>query len=336
MTRVGTRGAGLSKDIALSVKNRLTHLGANVSDDLARLSGKVEDAFAYADGAVSKNIGKHNARFYQSNGGNWDEVASGILGGSGAGRKAATEFSDDASQALAKHGDEVSQALKETGEQSGKRASAEFGSEAVENSVGHNNTVSEAFQNSPEVHWDGTKWESHTDDIHRKMLEDNVPLTSEVHTIDEIAKQQAEILKVQNGEEALSTNLKKGNFGEMVQDEYYRQFGYDRISKDMVTDLGEGGHQGIDGVYYNPNGHPPYIIAEAKYNTARLGNTVSDGKQMSELWVRNRLEKAVGLELAEKIHEAEYLGDVQKHLFNVKKDGSIIVNELDVMARKLN
>ena len=71
MARVGTRGAGLSKDIALSVKNKLTHLGANVSDDLARLSGKVEDAFAYADGAVSKNIGKHNARVYQSNGGNW-------------------------------------------------------------------------------------------------------------------------------------------------------------------------------------------------------------------------------------------------------------------------
>jgi PAAR repeat protein len=111
LARVGTRGAGLSKDIALSVKNKLTHLGANVSDDLARLSGKVEDAFAYADGAVSKNIGKHNARVYQSNGGNWDEVASGILGGSGVGRKAAAEFSDDASQALAKHGDEVSQAL---------------------------------------------------------------------------------------------------------------------------------------------------------------------------------------------------------------------------------
>ena len=133
LARVGTRGAGLSKDIALSVKNKLTHLGANVSDDLARLSGKVEDAFAYADGAVSKNIGKHNARVYQSNGGNWDEVASGILGSSGAGRKAAAEFSDDASQALAKQGDEVSQALRETGEQSSKRASAEFSGEASVN-----------------------------------------------------------------------------------------------------------------------------------------------------------------------------------------------------------
>lgn len=110
----------------------MTHLGANVSDNLARLSDKVEDAFAYADGAVSKNIGKHNARVYQSNGGNWDEVASGILGSSGAGRKAAAEFSDDASQALAKHGDEVNQALKETGEQAGKKVGQEFSQETSE------------------------------------------------------------------------------------------------------------------------------------------------------------------------------------------------------------
>lgn len=129
MARVGTRGAGLSKDIALSVKNKLTHLGANVSDDLARLSGKVEDAFAYADGAVSKNIGKHNARFYQSNGGNWDEVASGILGGSGAGRKAAAEFSDDASQALAKHGDDVARNAAETGKRAADNFADDIGEE---------------------------------------------------------------------------------------------------------------------------------------------------------------------------------------------------------------
>ena len=114
MARVGTRGAGLSKDIALSVKNKLTHLGANVSDDLARLSGKVEDAFAYADGAVSKNIGKHNARFYQSNGGNWDEASKSLdgleLGGLNKG------FSKNVSDDLAGHTDEVSRGLKETAE----------------------------------------------------------------------------------------------------------------------------------------------------------------------------------------------------------------------------
>lgn len=68
-------------------------------------------------------------------------MASGILGGSGAGRKAAAEFSDDASQALAKHGDEVSQALKETGEQAGKHASAEFGGEASEALAKHGDDV---------------------------------------------------------------------------------------------------------------------------------------------------------------------------------------------------
>lgn len=150
MARVGTRGAGLSKDIALSVKNRLTHLGANVSDDLARLSGKVEDAFAYADGAVSKNIGKHNARFYQSNGGNWDEVASGILGSSGAGRKAAAEFSDDASQALARHGDEVSRALKETGEQAGKKVGQEFSQETSEQLAKHSDDVAKGAKEAGE------------------------------------------------------------------------------------------------------------------------------------------------------------------------------------------
>ena len=177
MARVGTRGAGLSKDIALSVKNKLTHLGANVSDDLARLSGKVEDAFAYADGAVSKNIGKHNARVYQSNGGNWDEVASGILGGSGAGRKAAAEFSDDASQALAKHGDEVSQALKETGEQSGKRASAEFGGEAsVNTNTGHLNETAEKILGDRAI--DNSNWGSEAlSDLRERW---NVPETDTI------------------------------------------------------------------------------------------------------------------------------------------------------------
>lgn len=177
MARVGTRGAGLSKDIALSVKNKLTHLGANVSDDLARLSGKVEDAFAYADGAVSKNIGKHNARVYQSNGGNWDEVASGILGSSGAGRKAAAEFSDDASQALAKHGDEVSQALKETREQAGKHASAEFGGEAsINTNTGHFNETTEKILGDRAI--DNSNWGSEAlSDLRERW---NVPETDTI------------------------------------------------------------------------------------------------------------------------------------------------------------
>ena len=192
-----------------------------------------------------------------------------------------------------------------------------------------------AEQPHPEVHWEGHKWESHLDELHKKMLADNIPVTAEVHTVEEIAKQQAEILKVRYGEEALSSSLKKGNFGEMVQDEYYRQFGYERISKDMVTGLDDAGRQGIEGVYYNPNGHPPYIISEAKYNKAKLGNTLSDGKQMSKQWIENRLRKSVGKKQAREIIKQKALGNVQSHLFNIKKNGNIIVNQLDEMAKKM-
>ena len=51
----------------------------------------------------------------------------------------------------------------------------------------------------------------------------------------------------------------------MKMDSYYKQQGYERISLDQVTGLDDATHHGIDGVYYNPNGNPPYIIGEAKY-----------------------------------------------------------------------
>ena len=98
--------------------------------------------------------------------------------------------------------------------------------------------------------------------------------------------------------------------------------------------MGDAGHQGIDGVYYNPNGHPPYIISEAKYNTAKLGKT-KDGKQMNERWIDRRLENAVGEERIAAIQDAMEFGDFQSHLFNIKQDGRIIVNQLDEMAKKM-
>lgn len=64
--------------------------------------------------------------------------------------------------------------------------------------------------------------------------------------------------------------MRKGNYGEMTTDEIFRQRGYERISLDITADLDNVTHHGIDGVYYNPDGHPPYIIAEAKYGGSRL------------------------------------------------------------------
>lgn len=259
------------------------------------------------------------------------------------GKKARQEFSEEASEQLAKHSDDVAKGVKETAEQAGKKVSQEFGQEASEQLAKHGDEVAKGLEETaeqahPEAHWEGHRWESNLEELHEKMLANNVPINSEVHSIEEIAKQQAEILKVRDGEEALSSSLKKGNFGEMVQDEYYRQFGYERISKDMVTGLDDVGRRGIDGVYYNPNGNPPYIIAEAKYNTSRLSKGLADGTdQMDFEWIDKRLDKAVSEEHSLAIRKSLLKPDsnVQSHLFNIKQDGDIIVSQLDEMAKKM-
>lgn len=131
---------------------------------------------------------------------------------------------------------------------------------------------------------------------------------------------------VESGKIELKTNKQKGNYGEMKVDKYFEELGYERISLDRVTGLDDPIHQGIDGVYYNPEGTPQYIIAEAKYGSARLGNTV-DGLQMSDLWIKgsNRLRKAVGNDLMIDININGY----DKWLIRVTNEGNVIKTVLE-------
>ena len=126
------------------------------------------------------------------------------------------------------------------------------------------------------------------------------------------------------------TNLQKGNYGEMKMDDFFESKGYERISMDRVTDLDSPTHHGIDGVYYNPDGHPPYIIGEAKYGSSKLCSTL-DGKQMSDNWIDKRLADAVGIDKADEIvYEMTYGSyNVEKQLINISPDGSIVVKILD-------
>ncbi|QWV86660.1 hypothetical protein KQ224_00540 [Streptococcus parasuis] len=101
------------------------------------------------------------------------------------------------------------------------------------------------------------------------------------------------IHNVENGTTPLTTNVHKGNYGEIKMDRYMEERGYTRVSADRVTSIDAKGHQGIDGVYYH-KGTDTYVVAEAKYNKAQL-STLSDGtKQMSEEWIEPRLFKSVG------------------------------------------
>ena len=158
------------------------------------------------------------------------------------------------------------------------------------------------------------KQKSFTDLMKQGMVE------SSNFSVDDIIK------GVENGEIQLSNNIQKGNYGEMKMDAYFESQGYERISLDGVTDLNAPNHQGIDGVYYNPNGHPPYVIGEAKYGSSRLGNTL-DGPQMSDDWIygSNRLLKAVGKEMYDDILVEGY----GKQLIHIDKNGVLDVTAID-------
>ena len=135
---------------------------------------------------------------------------------------------------------------------------------------------------------------------------------------------------VENGDVPLSNNIQKGNYGEMKMDVYFKSQGYERISLDRVTDLNTPTHHGIDGVYYNPDGHPPYIIGEAKYGSSRLSILADGTPQMSDKWIIDRLENAVGEEIANDIKMEMILNpdNVGSTLVHVSSDGGIDITEL--------
>ena len=141
---------------------------------------------------------------------------------------------------------------------------------------------------------------------------------------EEISQKQAQIIEaVENGEEPLDGNLEKGNYGEMKVDQDLAKRGYERISTDAVTDLKDPTHRGIDGVYYNPDGEPPYLIVDAKYDKAELKLTKVDGPQMSESWIDARLDDAVGKDVADEIRMAQLNDDVGCYVGRVAKGGDL-------------
>jgi hypothetical protein len=155
---------------------------------------------------------------------------------------------------------------------------------------------------------------------------------SDISYEDKVLIQDKEISDVETGEKAFdrANTHETGNYGEMKMDQDLRDKGYDRISKEMVTDIDSKTHQGLDGVYYNPDGEPPYIIADAKYGTSQLAETL-DGKQMSDSWIDARLDKDVGIEKADEIRMEKILNpdNVGSYVGHVDAEGNVIYDKLD-------
>lgn len=97
-----------------------------------------------------------------------------------------------------------------------------------------------------------------------------------------------------------------------------------------MTELDAPAHRGIDGVYYNPDGHPPYIIAESKFGSARLGVLKDGTPQMGDKWIIDRLKAAIGEEMANKIRMEMILNpdNVGTVLVNVSTNGFVKKTQL--------
>ena len=83
-------------------------------------------------------------------------------------------------------------------------------------------------------------------------------------------------------------------------------------------------------MYYNPDGHPPYIIAEAKFRSARLGVLKDGTPQMGDKWIIDRLKAAIGEEMANKIRMEMILNpdNVGTVLVNVSANGFVKKTQL--------
>ncbi|MED3539450.1 hypothetical protein [Bacillus toyonensis] len=147
------------------------------------------------------------------------------------------------------------------------------------------------------------------------------------------AQQRTVIESVESGEVALKTTKRKGNYGEMKMDDFFESQTYTRISDDRVLTLDQKIVKGIDAVYENSSPPPKYVIAEAKYNTSKLGKT-NDGKQMSEDWIlgSERLDSTLSKEKADEIVEEMLLNpeNVQRIVIQVMPDGTIVKKILEV------
>ena len=159
-------------------------------------------------------------------------------------------------------------------------------------------------------------------------------------TAEEIAERQNRVIEdVESGKIQLETSAMKGAYGEMKADQAMRDKGYQRISKTAVVGLdgervvnasvtsekiakGTDLAHGIDGVYEKKeDGHSHFVVADAKFGTARLEENTKNGKQMGGAWIDANLDKEVGKEKADEIRAAMADGNVENCVCRVAKGG---------------
>ena len=139
--------------------------------------------------------------------------------------------------------------------------------------------------------------------------------------------------KIKDFDPEVASTLQKSNAGEILADDNMRivrenvgangnTYTLESIGRPAPSGIDDPIVKGIDGIYENQTPPPSYVINETKWGSSQINQHTLDGPQMSERWIRNRLDKLSMMEQV-KINKAIKTGDVEFVISKVDTSGKV-------------
>ena len=139
--------------------------------------------------------------------------------------------------------------------------------------------------------------------------------------------------KIKDFDPDVASTLQKSNAGEILADDNMRivrenvgangnTYTLESIGRPAPSGIDDPIAKGIDGIYKNQTPPPSYVINETKWGSSDINQHTKSGPQMSEQWVRDRIDALDGTEKF-KLKEALDNGDVEFVISKVDTSGNV-------------
>ena len=139
--------------------------------------------------------------------------------------------------------------------------------------------------------------------------------------------------RIKDFDPEVASTIQKSNAGEILADDNMRivrenvgangnTYTLESIGRPAPSGIDDPIVKGIDGIYENQTPPPSYVINETKWGSSQINQHTLDGPQMSERWIRNRLDKLSMMEQV-KINKAIKTGDVEFVISKVDTSGKV-------------
>lgn len=139
--------------------------------------------------------------------------------------------------------------------------------------------------------------------------------------------------RIKDFDPEVASTLQKSNAGEILADDNMRivrenvgangnTYTLESIGRPAPGGIDDPIVKGIDGIYRNQTPPPSYVINETKWGSSEINQHTKSGPQMSEQWVRDRINALDGAEKF-KLKEALDDGDVEFVISKVDTSGNV-------------